>query len=112
MGRGSSLSAVSRGGGGGATFFGFGVAAAWAEGTGEAVGGAEALGAESVPAAGGVAAWGMKGLASPEVEAGAVAEAGGGAEDDVAAGGFAGICAGGAIDGEGDVVTAGGVVAV
>ena len=127
VGRGSSLSAVSRGGAGGAIFFGFGgAAAAWA---GMATAGAgETPGVESVPTVGGVAAWGMNGLASPD--AGGLAGVDGKVEVAVAAGGFAGVCAdglagidaGGAGDGVatgaglaagvGDVTAAGGVATV
>jgi hypothetical protein len=87
-----------------------------------AVADGEALGAESVPTVG--AGVGMKGLTRPGVDAGGVAGSEGGAEEVVAAGGFAGICAGGATevveagglaglaDGAGEIVTAGGVARV
>ena len=105
------------------TFFGFAGAAAWVEGTGAAVDG-EALGAESVPAVGGVAAWGMNGLTRPCVGAGWFAWLGVDAEPVVAGDEFAGICAGGArevaaagglaesADGAVEVVAAGGLAGV
>jgi hypothetical protein len=102
VGRGSSLSAVSRGG---ATFFGFGGAAvgagAGAAADGEAGAAADggAPGVESAPPVGGDAGIGMNGLTRPWVEAGALVGLAAGAGEVVGAGevavagGLAGVCA-------------------
>ena len=114
VGSGSSLSAVSRGRAGGATFFGFGGAAAWTGG-GAVVDG-EAPGGDSLPATGGAAGIGMNGLTRPSVEAGGLAwfavggdEAAAGAEEVAAAGANAGAGAGALaeLDGVEDVAAAG-----
>ena len=122
VGSGFSLIAVSRGRGGGAAFFGFGGAAAWAGGV--VVGDGEAPGDDSVPAMGGAAGIGMNGLTRPPVEAGGLpwfavgaddVVVAAGAEEVVAAGGGAGAGAGAVAELAGvveEVAAAGGEVGV